>query len=104
MNQPEVLAAAVIELFEHWQVPNRIAISILGGRHEIAERIHDRIIILMCINRALARIYSDPRDIGRWINSPNATFAGLSPLETMEQGDIASLKRINAYLMAETNA
>lgn len=101
MNNLMVLAAAAMDLFRLWSVADEPAISILGGRDETSQGVLDRVIILLCINEALKRLFSEPRQIRHWLHSPNAIFDGQSPLELIADGDMASLLRLKDYLLAE---
>ncbi|MBN9441408.1 antitoxin Xre/MbcA/ParS toxin-binding domain-containing protein [Bosea sp. (in: a-proteobacteria)] len=104
MNNAMVLTTAANDLFRIWGVHGEAAISMMGGRDETPAGVLDRVIILLCINEALKRIFSEPLRIRHWLHSPNTIFHDHSPLQLMAHGDLASLRRIYAYLQAESRS
>lgn len=102
MKDELVLALTTIEMFRIWDVQDKAAIAMLGGRDEPSQGVLDRVILLLCIHEALKGMFGEPERIRRWLHAQNTLFEGRSPLALIANGDIASLHRLKDYLFAES--
>jgi uncharacterized protein (DUF2384 family) len=52
------------------------------------------------VYKALQILYSDPHLADAWVNRPNRSFGGQTPLQRMRAGDVTDLAAVRAYLDA----
>lgn len=50
--------------------------------------------------KALQIVYSQPEQADTWVNRPNKSFGGQTPLQRMAAGDVTDLAAVRAYVDA----
>lgn len=106
-------AAAVIRLFQKWQLPDEEACRILGGvsgadyaawkegrAPELNGDLPQRLSLLMGIHADLRLMFVTPERGYAWVKKPNAAFGGHAPSAVMAEG-MTGLERVRAYLWAQ---
>jgi hypothetical protein len=53
---------------------------------------------ILGIHRALRIIFAEPAQGYRWMQQPNARFAGQTPLQLLLRGGMEDLRRLRRYL------
>lgn len=91
-EQASILLDLPVRTFRRWKAdkPGRID---RDGKARLSN--------LMGIHKALRIIFREPERGYRWIEAPNAAFAGSSALEVMLGGELTDLMRVRRYLDSE---
>lgn len=110
-REVEAMQRTVINIFARWGVSDVQAATILGdiapktfrrwkkGEYGRVNRdLADRLSHLIGIHKALRMIYAEPARGYAWMQRPNATFAGKTPVEVLLQGGMSDLERLRRYL------
>jgi len=108
---------AAFNLFEHWQVSDADARTLLGEpssstfyrwkRDSIGTIPRDtiwRLGDLMGIHKALRYMFTEPARSYAWVRAANLAFGGKSALERMLAGAPSDIAAVRAYLDAERAA
>lgn len=110
-EEVQAMQRAVIRLFDHWEVTDAQAATLLG---DIAVRTYQRwkqgeygrwnvdlaarLSNLIGIHKALRLLYTETARGYRWIEAPNRAFGDHSALEVMLGGQLTDLMRVRRYL------
>jgi hypothetical protein len=107
----EAMQRTVGAIFGRWGVTDVDAAVILGGISPKTYRrwrdgeygrvnrdLADRMSYLLGIHKALRIIFAEPAQGYRWMNQPNAKFAGQTPLQILLHGGMEDLRRLRRYL------
>ena len=110
-DEIEAMQRAVGAIFGRWGVIDVDAAVILGGISPKTYRrwregqygrvnrdLADRMSHILGIHRALRIIFAEPAQGYRWMNRPNARFAGQTPLQLLLRGGMEDLRRLRRYL------
>lgn len=102
---------AVGAIFARWGVSDVDAAIILGGMSAKTYRrwrggeygrvnrdLADRMSYVLGIHRALRIVFREPALGYRWMNQPNAEFAGQTPVRVLLRGGMEDLRRLRRYL------
>lgn len=101
LREAAALTRAGASLIRRWRIPNDAANAILGAPGEPLELFFERLAVLIAIHACLRRILIHPAQCRDWMHRPNTAFDGLSAIQLMARGDVASLDRVLSYLEAE---
>ena len=110
-DEIEAMQRTVGAIFERWGVTDVDAAVILGGISPKTYRrwregqygrvnrdLADRMSHVLGIHGALRIIFAEPTQGYRWMNQPNAAFAGHTPLQLLLRGGMDDLRRLRRYL------
>lgn len=113
-SEQALLARTIVRLLEKWSASDGQARAALGGvspaeysnwKHGRISRLTPgqiyRLALLLQIHVALrVRFISTSQAFG-WMNRPNATFGGMSPLNLIASGECGAIERVLSYLASE---
>lgn len=104
----------VMNLLDHWDLPNKEQLSLLGlskenraalskyrDGHSIANDRDklERLGLLLSIHKSLRLLFPNNRElVYGWIKQPNRAFHGASPVQVIDQYGMAGLYMVRAYL------
>jgi hypothetical protein len=110
-NEIEAMQRTVGAIFGRWGVNDAGAAVMLGGISPKTYRrwrdgeygrvnrdLADRMSYILGIHKALRIIFAEPTQGYRWMNQPNAAFAGQTPLQLLLRGGMEDLRRLRRYL------
>jgi uncharacterized protein (DUF2384 family) len=110
-DEIEAMQRTVGAIFGRWGVTDVDAAVILGGISPKTYRrwrdgeygrvnrdLADRMSCILGIHKALRIIFAEPAQGYRWMNQPNAGFAGRTPLQLLLRGGMEDLLRLRRYL------
>lgn len=93
-NEILAMTRAAAALVARWGVQDEAVERLLNGEGRAAA--------LLGIHRALRCMFADSDRAARWIGAPNEAFDGASALDLMLADGLSAMKRVKAYLDAET--
>jgi Protein of unknown function (DUF2384) len=110
-DEIEAMQRTIGAIFGRWGVTDVDAAVLLGGISPKTYRrwrdgeygrvnrdLADRMSYLLGIHKALRIIFAEPAQGYRWMNQPNARFAGETPLQLLRRGGMEDLRRLRRYL------
>jgi hypothetical protein len=110
-DEIEAMQRTVGAVLGRWGVTDVDAAVILGGISPKTYRrwrdgeygrvnrdLADRMSYILGIHRALRIIFAEPAQGYRWMQQPNARFAGQTPLQLLLRGGMEDLRRLRRYL------
>ena len=108
------LSKMVTTLFDHWQLPNKDQLSLLGAapenralltRYRAGEPIAndrdklERVGLLLGIHKSLRLLFPQNRDLAyRWMTTPNRAFDNATPTQVIDQQGMIGLYMVRTYL------
>ncbi len=108
-----VLVRTVFSLLKTWSVKDDDARTILnlspaayaewrrGNVGTVSREQVYRSTLLLKIHAALRMRFRDASRAAGWMNRPNDIFSGRTPLALIADGELASIERLLAYLIAD---
>ncbi len=108
------LSKMLITLFEHWKLPSKDQLSLLGSakdnrallaRYRNGDPLAndrdklERAGILLGIHKSLRLLFPHNRDLAyAWMTTPNRAFQGMTPTQLVDQQGMIGLYMVRAYL------
>lgn len=109
-----VIAKAIMNLFDKWDIPNKAQLSLLGlsldnrsalkgyreGKPIAADRDKlERASVLLGIHKSLHLLYPhNPELVYSFMSTPNKSFNNLTPIEVIDQNGLIGLLNVRHYL------